>query len=489
MYLTRQIQIKKGHSMYAYFENLCRLSNNLYNTTSYYIRQYATSCKSFEEMKPLFVNQMEIFNLVNEVTNGTKFFPTKNSWLTYNQLDYIFKESKNVDYYNLPAHINQQVMKMVLRDYKSYFESLKEYKQNPIKFLGQPKLPRYKKSGGLTTTILTNQVCVIKDNKYLKFPKTKDTLNILKCGEVGKLKEVRVKPHFKGFTIDVVMEQKFPNEIEMVDNDTLLKQYKEYNECSERALAIDIGLSNLCACVNNFGEQPFLVKGTILKSANHYYNKKIAYLKSIAKSINDLDYTKQMHRLTTKRNNIIKDYMHKTSNYIVQYAIKNSVTLVIVGHNKGQKQEINLGTQNNQNFVSIPTNILISQLRYKLSKAGIVFVEIEESYTSQASFIDNDNLPTYCAKNNNKNNDNKEQENHIFSGKRVKRGLYQTKDNLLVNADINGSANILRKVFPKVKQWDSGIVAMPFVANVLQKVVFNDLLLATKKPPLQTVFC
>jgi putative transposase len=440
-------------------------------------------------MKPLFENQMEIFNLVNEVTNDTKFSPmNKNSWLTYNQLDYIFKESKNVDYYNLPAHINQQVMKMVVRDYKGYFESLKEYKQNPTKFLGQPKLPRYKKSGGLTTTILTNQVCVIKDNKYLKFPKTKNVLNILKCGEVGTLKEVRVKPHFKGFVIDVVMEQKFPNEIEMVDNDTLLKQYKEYNECSERALAIDIGLSNLCACINNFGEQPFLIKGTILKSANHYYNKKMAYLRSIAKTINSLDYTKQMHRLTTKRNNIIKDYMHKTSNYIVQYAMKHNVTLVIVGHNKEQKQKINLGTMNNQNFVSIPTNILINQLRYKLNKVGIVLAKVEESYTSQASFVDNDTLPTYCAKNND-NDENNEQENYVFSGKRVKRGLYQTKDNLLVNADINGAANILRKVFPKVTQWVSGIVDMPFVANVLQKVVFNDLLLATKKPPLQTACC
>ena len=460
--------------MYRYFKNICMLSNNLYNTTSYYIKQYATSYKSFEEMKPLYENQMEIFNLVNEITNDTKFFPTKNSWLTYNQLDYIFKETKNVDYYNLPAHINQQVMKIVLRDYKGYFESLKEYKKNPSKFLGKPRLPRYKKSGGMTTTILTNQVCVIKEGKYLKFPKTKDMLNILKCGEVGKLKEVRVKPHFNGFTIDVVMEQTFPNEIQPLDNEELLKQYKELNECSERALAIDIGLSNLCACVNNFGGQPFLMKGNILKSTNQYYNKKMTYLKSVAKTVNGLDYTKQMHCFTIKRNNIIKDYMHKTSNYIMQYAIENNVSLVIVGHNKEQKQNINLGTINNQNFVQIPTTILINQLRYKLNKVGITFVEVEESYTSKASFVDNDFLPTYCA-----NKQNKEQETYLFSGKRVKRGLYRTKDNLLINADINGAANILRKVFPKVTQWDSGIVDMPFVVNIF----------TTKKPPLLTACC
>ena len=278
------------------------------------------------------------------------------------------------------------------------------------------------------------------------------------------------------------MEQTFPNEIEMIDNDALLKQYKEYNECSERAIAIDTGLSNLCACVNNFGEQPFLIKGTILKSANQYYNKKIAHLKSIAKSINDLEYTKQMHRFTTKRNNIMKDYMHKTSNYIVQYAIHHNVTLVIVGHNKEQKQKINIGKQNNQNFVQIPTTILINQLRYKLNKVGITLVEVEESYTSKASFIDNDTLPTLSTKNNN----NKE---HIFSGKRIKRGLYKSKNGTLLNADVNGAANILRKVFPKVTRWDSGIVDIPFVANVFQKVVFNDLLLTTKNPPLQTACC
>ena len=467
MYLTRQIQIKKGHSMYAYFEKLCQLSNNLYNTTSYYIRQYATSCKAFNDFQPLFENQMEVFQLVNEITKDTKFSPTNNTWLSYNQVDYIFKETNNKDYYNLPAHINQQVIKMVIRDYKSFFESIKDYKNNPSKYLGRPKLPKYKKSGGLTTTLLTNQVCVIKDNKYLKFPKIKTMLNIGKCGVVGNLKEVRIKPHLLGFTIDVVMEQIFKNEIKSLDNDVLLKQYKDEIKCSERALAIDIGLSNLCAVVNNFGKQPFLIKGNILKSANQYYNKKMSYYKSIAKTINGLDYTKRMHRLTTKRNNIIKDYMHKTSHYIVNYAKDNNVSLVIVGHNKEQKQNINIGKINNQNFVQIPTTILINQLRYKLNKIGITLVEVEESYTSKASFIDNDALPTCCIKNNDTNIQNKTFEHYIFSGKRIKRGLYQTKNNLFVNADINGSANILRKVFPKVLRWDSGVVDTPFVVNII----------------------
>ena len=97
------------------------------------------------------------------------------------------------------------------------------------------------------------------------------------------------------------------------------------------------------------------------------------------------------------------------------------------------------------------------KLRYKLNKVGIQLVEVEESYTSKASFLDNDTLPTWNTKN----------KEYMFSGKRVKRGLYRTKENFLVNADINGAANILRKVFPKVIQWDRGIVAVPVVVKVV----------------------
>ena len=457
MYLTRQIPIKKGHSLYQYFKTHCVLSNNLYNTTCFYLRQYASSRKSLEAYQPLFEKQMELYTLVNEVTKDTKFFPAQNSWLTYGQLDYIFKKTNNADYRNLPAQVNQQTMKLVLRDFKSYFENIKNYQKNPQDYQGRPKMPHYKKKGGMATTIFTNQVCEIKENKYLKFPKTKTLVNIGKCGEVGILKEVRIIPTFLGFTLEVVMEQRFPQEVEPIKNEALLKRYKELKECGERTLAIDTGLSNLCAVVNNFGQQPFLIKGTILKSINQNYNKKMSYDRSMAKTLHGLDYTKRMHRFTQKRNHQVKDYLHKTSHYLVNYAIQHKVRLVIVGHNKDQKQHIHLGTKTNQNFVQIPIHILIHQLRYKLNKVGIQLVETEESYTSKASFLDHDALPTWNAK----------KKEYMFSGKRVKRGLYRTKENLLVNADINGAANILRKVFPKVTRWDRGIVAVPVVVKVV----------------------
>ena len=148
--------------------------------------------------------------------------------------------------------------------------------------------------------------------------------------------------------------------------------------------------------------------------------------------------------------------MHKTTTYIANYAKANKINIVVIGHNKNQKQEINLGKVNNQNFVQIPTTVLISQLQYKLNRLGIELVVVEESYTSQASFENMDYLPTYGVDDSNAN----------FSGKRIKRGLYQTDGKNPINADVNGAANILRKVFPNVREWDIGVVDTPVVIHV-----------------------
>lgn len=452
MYQTRQIQIKKNHKMYAYFENLTLLANNLANTTIFYLRQYATAKYAFEEMKPLREHQLEIFNLVEEVTKDTKYHPKDSvKWLNYNQLDYIFKETKNADYIALPMQCNQQIIKMVLRDFKSYFESLKAYQNNPNAFTGKPKMPKYKKSGGKCVALLTNQICKIKEDKYLKLPKTKTRLNLSKFGLSGTLKEVRVKPHFVGFTIDVVLEEAYEGEITSSDNEKLLTKYKDYTSLNERALAIDTGLSNLCAIVNNFGDKPLLINGNPIKSKNQYYNKCLSKARSDAKKHNNLDWTLRMERLTRKRNNQIKDYMHKTSTYIAKYAKSHDVKIVVIGHNKLQKKDINIGKVNNQNFVMVPMLMLINQLQYKLNRLGIELIVVEESYTSLASFENMDFLPSY----------GKDDEKANFTGTRLKRGLYQTDGKKVINADLNGAANIFRKAFPKVSEWDSGIVNMP----------------------------
>lgn len=457
MYVTKQVRVSKTHKMNAYFEKLCLNANNLYNTTCFYLRQYATAKYAFDEMKPLFEHQMEIYNLVEKVTADTKFHPRENiKWLNYNQLNYIFSNTENVDYNALPQQCNQQIIKLALRDFKSYFESIKSWKSNPSLFAGRPKMPRYHKSGGKSLAILTNQICVIKENGKLKFPLTKDLLDISNIAASGRLKEVRVKPHLVGFTIDVVLEEAFDGEIEPIDSEKLLTKYNDITALTERALAIDTGLSNLCTVVNNFGERPFIIKGTYLKSINQYYNKNMARYRSDAKKCNDLNWTLRMEGLTRNRNNKIKDYMHKATTYIVRYAKSNNVKIVVIGYNKLQKQEIQIGKVNNQNFVNIPFATLIKQLQYKLNKVGIELIVVEESYTSKASFENMDFLPSYGI------NDN----NVIFSGQRIKRGLYRTEGKKPINADVNGAANIFRKAFPNVREWDSGIVACPFVVSI-----------------------
>ena len=80
-----------------------------------------------------------------------------------------------------------------------------------------------------------------------------------------------------------------------------------------------------------------------------------------------------------------------------------------------------------------------NMLAYLGKAYNICVIEREESYTSKASFLDMDDIPTY------KEGD---ETKYTFSGKRIKRGLYRSKNGTILNADVNGSLNIIRKEFP-----------------------------------------
>lgn len=419
MFKTYKIQIKKGHKMFDYFSSLCNLSKNLYNTTNYYIRQYASAKSRLRGQVELHPNQIEILNIVEELKD-TKYYP-KGDFLNYNTLDYIFKTNKNIDYTSLPSHSNQWIMKsLVDGSYKSFFAGIKDYKSNPIKYLGKPKMPKYLKKEK-TILFFSNVTCKIKDNKYLRFPKTKNRLNIGKLGIKGILKQVRVIPHISYFEVEVVLDVNL-NSPKISPNNKIM--------------SIDIGLNNLCAISNSFNKDSYLIKGTPLKSFNHYFNKKVSYCKSILKKVNQKDYSIRIDKLYRKRDNKITDYMHKVSKTIIELCISNDISTIVIGHNNNWKQNINIGKANNQNFVSIPINKLIQQIQHKSALYDIKVILQEESYTSKASFLDGDEIPIF------KNNDNNK---HTFSGKRVKRGLYKTKEGIFLNADINGSLNILKK--------------------------------------------
>ena len=460
MYRTRKIRIKKGHRLCKYFKMLCEGSTNLYNRGNFLIRQYVTAVDRLEEGLPLYENQKEAYELIRMVTAGSECEP-KSRWLTYKQLDFILKKTHDPDYYGIPSQANQQILLRLFKNYKSFFKSLEKYKAEPKQFTGRPGLPGYYKKGTESTAVLTYQVCEIQDEKYLKFPCTKERLNVGRMEGKGNLKAVHVKPCAGGYIVDVVLEMA---EKEISGNNALgqmkeapLRELLAKQETNTyRVAAIDPGVDNLCAVTTNFGAKPFLIKGTPLKSINQYYNKRLAKLRSMAQVCNDQYSTNRIRRLHDRRNRKIEDQMHKASRRIVRWAVENQVDVVILGHNRFQKQNIDMGHVNNQKFVQIPHSEFARMLAYKLQEEGIALLKTEESYTSKADFLNLDPLPEY----------KEGEEPPKMSGKRIKRGLYRHHDGTISNADIQGAANILRKVFPNVTGWDRGVVDTPYVVRI-----------------------
>ena len=457
MYRTRQYRISKNHILYDYCRDICRSSAVLYNRANFILRQYSSSVDSMAVFKPLFSNQMMIYRLVRDNLSGTKYLGDS-KWLSYNALDHLLKVTRDKAYYALPSQANQQILKLLLRDYKSFFEAVKVYGRNPGAFTGRPKMPGYMSQGSFKTAVLTNQICRIKDG-YLKFPGTKDRLSLGQLPEEVCLKEVRIKPGGNSFVLDVVLSVPDKGIMPLSDKDILSDLSDVSDLKGLRVMAIDPGTDNIAAVANTFGARPFVIKGGVIKSINQLYNKEMKRLSSCAMTCNNRYRTRKMNALTEKRNRRIKDQFHKVSRQLAAYARDNHVDVVVMGHNTYQKQEIGIGHVNNQNFVQIPMLIFADMLRYKLAEYGIKFVLTEESYTSKADFLAKDYIPVY-----EKNSSG----NYFFSGKRIQRGLYRHYDGTITNADINGAANILRKVFPKVSQWDRGIVDMPCSAGCIE---------------------
>ena len=375
MRLVEQHIIKSNHKYYKELKNLCRLSKNLYNTTLYEIRQY--------------------------------FFENK-KYLPYPLIDRKFKETKNIDYKSLPSQTAQQTMRAVDSSFRSFFKLLNM--KNKGSYNRNISIPHYLKKDGYFTLIYTDQQLGKKLlNGIIRLPLT----NIEFHSNKKNIKQVRFIPSNNYIIMEVIYEVK----------------ESELKEDNNRYCGIDLGLNNLATVTSNVSK-PYIINGRPVKSINQYYNKKKAYLQS---KLKDQKTSKRIQRLTLKRNNKINDYFHKTSSYIVNQLVSNSINTIIIGHNKDWKQDINIGSKNNQSFTSVPHTKLINQLKYKCKLVGINVICREESYTSKSSFLDHDPIP------------NLKDDKISFSGERIKRGLYRSGNGRLINADINGSYNIMRK--------------------------------------------
>ena len=390
MYLTLKQQVK--HLSKKKFKNLkylCHIAKNLKNQAIYNVRQH--------------------------------YFNNK-KYLSYNENYKMLKNSEN--YKKLNSNMAQQILKEVDESFKSFFALLKLAKNG--QYNGKIKLPNYLAKDGFTTLVIgfvrlkDDMLIVPYSNSFRKTHK-EIAIKLPSVLKDKKIKEIRIIPkqHSRYFEIQYTYEVK---EIQ-----------RELNE--NNVLGIDLGIDNLCACVTNAGAS-FIIDGRKLKSINQYYNKINAKLQSIKDKQKIERTTLRQKRITRKRNNRINDYLSKAARTIVNYCLNNDIGKLVLGYNEDFQRNSNIGSINNQNFVNIPYGKLRDKLIYLCKLYGIEFKLQEESYTSKASFFDGDEIPIY---------DKENLQEYVFSGKRIKRGLYQTSTGKLINADCNGALNILRK--------------------------------------------
>ena len=363
-------------------------------------------------------------NLTNEaIYNVRQHYFQNKKYLSYNENYIMLKNSEN--YKKLNSNMAQQILKEVDGSFKSFFGLLKlakngQYDNKKI------KLPKYLAKDGFTTLIIgfvrlkDDMLIVPYSNSFRKTHK-EIAIKLPPVLKGKKIKEIRIIPkqHSRYFEIQ------YTYEVEEVQ--------RELNK--NNALGIDLGINNLCTCVTNTGTS-FIIDGRKLKSINQYYNKINAKLQSIKDKQKIEHITLRQKRIARKRNNRINDYLSKAARIIVNYCLNNDIGKLVLGYNEDFQRNSNIGSINNQNFVNIPYGKLRDKLIYLCKLYGIEFKLQEESYTSKASFFDGDEIPIY---------DKENLQEYVFSGKRIKRGLYQTSTGKLINADCNGALNILRK--------------------------------------------
>jgi putative transposase len=390
MQLVEQHVINRHDPRYSVIDEAAFKSKNLYNAALYEIRQA---------------------------------FIHEGKYLNYNEMNR--RMQSHEAYKALPAKVSQQVLTLLGKNWTAFFEAREAYEEDPSKFTGRPKLPKYKhKTEGRNILVYTVQA--------LSKPAMRDGL-IRPSGlpitietEHTVVDQVRIVPRNGHYVVEVIYT----------------KEPVQANVDPSFCVGIDLGVTNLAAIASNReGFMPRLVNGRPLKAWNQWYNKRMKELKQLLPKEERERVTKQMERITNKRNRQISHYLHTASKRIIDFLVKEGVGTIIIGKNPLWKQETGMGKRNNQNFVSIPHARFIDMLTYKAALVGIQVEVREESYTSKASFLDLDLIPTYTPK---------AEEEHTFSGKRIGRRnrLYRTKDGRTISADVNGAYNIVRKSRP-----------------------------------------
>ncbi len=413
MQLAERHIIKSTENRFVKIDELAFKSKNLYNAANYLIRQS---------------------------------FVYGWGYINYNEMNRLMKSHQA--YKELPAKVSQQTLMILDQNWKSFFEAVKAYKIEPTRFTGRPKLPKYKdKVKGRNILVYTIQAISSKQLKKGIIQLSGTNISIKTLVKPEQICQVRLVPKCDSYVIEVIYNACTEPESTLDENQ------------KESVASIDLGLNNLVALTSNQpGFVPLLINGRPLKSINQFYNKRKAQLQSQLKG--NRQTSSRIQRLTRCRHQKVDNYLHHASRQIINLLGSQKIGMLVIGKNLQWKSEINLGNKTNQNFVSIPHARLIEMLKYKAELIGIKVIEQEESYTSKSNFLNLDPIPVYG---------NIDAHDVTFSGSRIKRGLYKTSCGRLINADVNGSYNILRKAI--LNAFSNGIescVAQPRRVNPLE---------------------
>ena len=403
MTLVEQIRISRNDPYFGMLDGFCFASKNLYNQAIYRVRQD---------------------------------FCAGNGYTDYNAIDASFKADNglnNSDYKNMPtAASSQQTLKVVHNTWISFFKARKAYKANPGSFTGKPRIPGYlDKVHGRQVVVLPGQSVTVRDG-IIHFPKAFRGFELRFRFEDRQVRQVRFVPHADYITAEIIYQ---------VEEAPLSPDNGRY-------FGVDLGVSNIAVISSNV-MAPVIINGGKLKSINRLYNKQVAHYVAVETAMHPVVHpngsthcrqTNRLRTLTSKRNDRIRDALHKISKYIVDLAVENGISRIVIGRNTFWKKEISLGSRTNQAFTQIPHALLISMICYKARRCGIEVIVVEESYTSKTSHLDGEQPVKH----------------ESYKGKRIHRGLFRTADGTLVNADANGAAQIMRKVFPEATAYGIG---------------------------------
>lgn len=435
----------KHKDLYRKFDELCFKSKNLYNLTTYYIRQMYIFTKRLhdgieitEEQQKFIDDIHEWINKYNETTAKSKL-KIKEQWygevLDSNILSKMLRDTGA--YKSLNGDDSGTIIRNIDKIWKGYFKALTDFYKNPSKYTGRPKMPNYK-DRETGRYVFTTRRCYKVENGIFQFTKKgwedikfKVPLENYKTTSKEKqkhnIKQVRFIHKGNIITLEIVYE------IEIKDID----EERVYDINKDRVVGIDIGLIRLATVCNNIHKKPFCLNGNPLRSYNIFWNKLCNDYKSNLKKVNDKYTSKKYLSMCNKRNNHINNYLHRASKYIVNWCVDNEIDLIIIGKNKGWKQNVDgiKKKETKQSFIQIPHARLIDLIEYKAKAKGIKVITIEESYTSGTSFIDNE----------------KPNKEYYNKDRRKFRGLFKSNEGIKIHSDVNGAYQIIKKQFKDFK--------------------------------------